>query len=134
MPRLTAEQRQQRNEIIAQMRQMHEDGKTYQEIGDMFGVSRQRIFQMIGGGDVKFFRKITPSQCIYKGIRKYMNDNKVSMMEMSRKVYGNTSPNNYQKTKGWLNGSLEIAKGRIDKLLAVTGLSYEVAFKIESEA
>ena len=133
MPRLQLDNKQQRDEIRRQMMQMYEDDKTYQEIGDAFGISRQRVFQMIGAGNPKRFRKITPLQCIYKGIRKFMNDNKISLNEMTRRVYGNTTPGNYQHTRKRLNGDIEISKTHIDKLLSITGLTYEAAFELESE-
>ena len=68
MPRLNVEGKQQRDDIASQMRQMHDDGSTYQEIGDAFGVSRQRVFQMIGGSardKVRYFRHISERQCVY---------------------------------------------------------------------
>ena len=133
MPRLSAEEKQQRAALRVQMRQMYEDGKTYKDIGDTFGLSKQRIFQMIGRGDVKLFRKITPKQCVYKGIRKFMNDNNVSIHELTRRIYGSSNPGNYQRTKGRLDGTKELVKEHIDKLLAITGLTYEAAFEIESE-
>ena len=134
MAKLQTKSKQERDALRQQMRDLHKDGKTYQEIGDMFGISKQRVFQMIGGSSSpKYFRHITADCCIFNGIRKYMNDNKVSCMEMTRRIHGDTGPRYYQYTKSKLNGNTELTKKYIDKLLEITGLTYEVAFQLESE-
>ena len=132
--KLNANSKQEKESIKRQMIEMHDSGKTYYEIGEAFGISRQRVFQMIGGdGGPRYFRYITADACIFNGIRKYMNDNKVSFMEMTRRIHGETGPRYYQYTKGKLNGTIQLTKKYIDKLLEITGLTYEVAFELESE-
>ena len=125
--------KQEREAIVQQMTEMKNGGKTYQEIADEFGISRQRVHQMISTGDPKFFRYITTSSCIYKGLRKYMNDNKVSMAELVRRTHGVYSPRNFYTTRNRLSGAVDIPKKHIDKILSVTGLTYEVAFELEVE-
>lgn len=131
--KLNATNRQEKEEIKRQMIEMHEIGRTYRQIGETFGVSRQRVFQMIGGGNNKHFRYINTNMCIFKGIRKYMNDNKISIMEITRLTYGDTNSGYYNRAKGRLNGTLDFTKKHIDKILEITGLAYEVAFELESE-
>lgn len=133
MGRLNEQTRKERDAIKQQMLDMKNDGKTYQEIADEFGVSKQRIQQMLSTGDARYFRYIKKTTCVYKGIRKYMNDNKISVAELVRRVYGYYHPKNLATIRNKLNGHTDISKQYIDKLLEVTGLTYEVAFEIESE-
>ena len=120
-----------RAETIRQMICMKNEGKTYQVIADAFGVSKQRVYQLIGSGDVRFFRHISTKSCIYKGIRNWMNDNKISMAEFVRRLYGNYTPRNQANTIRRLSGRVDAQKRHIDKILEVTGLTYEVAFELE---
>ena len=133
MARLSSQPNYNRAAIVQQMIDMKNSGKTYQDIADEFGVSRQRVFQMIGSGDPKFFRYISTKGCIYKGVRKYMNDNKISMAELVRKLYGNYVPRNFYSVRNKLSGVTDITKKHIDKILEITGLTYEEAFELESE-
>ena len=133
MAKLQAKSKQEKEALKQQMKNLHKDGKTYQEIGDTFGISRQRVFQIIGSSDVRYFHRIGLKSCIYKGIRKYMNDNMISMTEMTRRLYdGVYSPLNFRRTRDRLNGNMQITKQYIDKILALTGLTYEVAFELEN--
>ena len=125
--------KQERDAIIQQMNMMRDSGKTYQEIAAHFNLSKQRIYQMIGSNNPQFFRYVKPTNCVYKGIRKWMNDNKISIAELTRKLYENYSPVNFARVCNRLNGSTDISKKHIDKILSITGLTYEVAFEIESE-
>lgn len=112
---------------------MHNKGVTYEEIGKMLGVSKQRVAQIAPAKIYsRFFREITPKQCVYTGIRNWMNENKITLSELSRRVYGNGTPNNYHQTTRMLRcGGDYTNKWMIDKILSVTGLTYEEAFKKE---
>ena len=125
--------KEERDNVVQQMLAMQNDGKTYQQIGEAFGISRQRVHQMIGGRDVRFFRHIGTKTCIYKGVRKYLNDNQISIAELVRRTYGIYHPKNFYSMRNRLSGVTDINKTYIDKILEVTGLTYEVAFELESE-
>lgn len=67
-------------------------GMTYEQISKKYGVSRQRIHQIIGGDTDRvknYFRTLTEKDCIYPNLRKWMNDNKVSKVELSRRIFKN---------------------------------------------
>ena len=113
-----------KEEMIA----MREQGRTYEEIAKHFGVSRQRVFQIVGGTNPYHFVGVTDEQCVYPTIRKWMNDNKISRNEVTRMIYGNILPNNYRRTMCRLAGRTEIGKDFIDKILELTGFTYEEAF------
>lgn len=130
---LNVQLKQERDAAKHQMLDMKNDGKTYQEIADAFGISKQRVHQLLGTGDARYFRYVKKTTCIYKGIRKYMNDNKVSVAELVRRVYGYYHPKLFSTMVSKLRGSSDIQKRYIDKILEATGLTYEVAFELESE-
>ena len=133
MAGLNARNKEEREAMVQQMANMRDSGKTYQEIAEKFNISKQRVYQIIGSNGPKFFRHITATGCIYNGVRQWMNDNKVSITEMTRRLYGNYSPVNFNRVRNKLNGSASITKKYIDKILEITGLTYEVAFAVDSE-
>ena len=111
---------------------LRDKGFTYDEIGKQCGISKQRVQQIIGKESKGTFRALTADRCIYDGLRKWMNENHITVTELTRRLYGNTSPNNYHSTYVRLNGlKKDISKSFIDKVLAITNLTYEEAFKQE---
>ena len=60
----------------------------------------------------------------YPSIEKYMADYNLSLREFARRCDMSSST-----MCRLLNGDTEPNKGTIDKILAVTGLSYEVCFR-----
>lgn len=112
--------------------ELREQGLTYQEIGEKVGLSRQRIFQLIGG-DRKTKVCVKPHQCMYDAIRLWMNNNNVSMNALTRMLYGNFNTDSAQRTRNRLNGTCEPTKTFIDKVLEITNLTYEEAFVIKKE-
>ena len=114
------------------MIKMHESGMTYAEIGAVMGISKQRVFQLIGKIRKGCFKPISKEQCIYIGIRNYMNENKVSKSELVRKIFGRIDSEEYNRVRKALI-STDIRKNMIDKILKATGLTYEYAFKKDGD-
>lgn len=131
MNRRAKEKWQEQQAKISNMKSLHEKGFNYEEIGRKYGVSKQRVHQLISTTDTRYFRYITKEKCIYESIRKWMNENKVSIGELTRRIYGNKDPSNFTRTRDRLNGKIELSKTYIDKLLSTTNLTYEEAFKKE---
>lgn len=117
------------------MRYLHYNkGLTYREVGERFGLTKQRVAQLIGKPDDRYFRTITPKMCIFSGLRKWLNENKVSRGAFVRKLYGGVyNRNSYARIWCFMDGTNDIPKRDIDKILSITGLTYEEAFKVESE-
>lgn len=112
-----------------QMVEMREKGMSYRELSKLFGVSHQRVQQIVGKHDGRYFRTITKENCVYDAIRNWLNENRISLAEFTRRMYCNTEPNNYYNTIGRLSGKVELTKTYIDKILSITNLTYEDAFK-----
>lgn len=109
-----------------QMREMYAQGMNFTKIGEAFGISKQRVYQLIGG-EKPYFIKITEKHCVYEGLRNWMNENAISIAKLTRAVCGCYHP----ETRGTISNALKGAntsKHTIDGILRVTGLTYEEAF------
>lgn len=103
-------------------------GMTYKEIAEKYGVSTQAVGIACSKSDPSYFRYITKKQCIYVGLREWMNDNKVSGMALVRMLGYNAEPQTYSRIFTYLRGKNSPRKCIIDKLLEITGLPYEELF------
>ena len=108
-----------------------ENGLTYDEIAEKYGVSRQCVGQACGKTNPKHFKTIR--NCIYPNLREWMNDNKVSRKELAIRMglagYANTQAN----LGNYLKGLNDPPKKVIDKLIEITGLTYEELFYTEEK-
>lgn len=112
-----------------EMRILKEQGMSYRQLAKMYGISFQRVAQILGKMNVSYFKKVTEQQCVFKGIRDYMNNNEISLSELIRRIYGNYHTQWANRVRLYLNGTNEFKKSFIDKVLEVTGLTYEEAFR-----
>lgn len=115
---------------LTKMREMHESGMTYQAIADEFGVTQQRVHQIIGSRNVAHFNYVTKDRCIFEGLRNWMNENEVCVAELTRRVYHNGQPTNRERIRKKLMGNQATIEF-VDRILNVTGLTYEEAFRRE---
>lgn len=115
-----------------EMQTMRDEGYNYAQIAEAAGVTRQRIFQLIGGEQKNRTPKpLTETECVYPKLRKWMNDNHVSRTELTRRLHnGVGNPRAYERLNCFLNGTTRqiIRKPFIDSILEVTGLTYEQLF------
>lgn len=109
-----------------------EKGKTYRQIADEYGVSKQVIAQACGKRQVSRFRFWNESRCIYPNVRKWLNENQVGSAELVRRMGWHCYSDNYARVGRWLSGKTNPSKENIDKLLSITGLSYEKFFETDS--
>lgn len=103
---------------------MRKDGMSYQEIADRFGVSRQAINDLFRDGKRADQKPKNTHLIKYIGIKKYLETNRISIGKFS-KMCG------IDNTTMWRNliGKTDMLKRNIDKILKVTGMTYEEAFK-----
>lgn len=114
------------NHKIAEMYEMRLNGCTLNEIAERFGISKQRVQQLIpDSGNIRFAKAI--NQCIYPNIRKWMYENNSNWSRFA--VLSGLSINRIRRA---LIGE-NITKSVIDKILDTTGLSYEIAFAHDTE-
>lgn len=117
------------NDRFYEMDKMKKEGKTYREIGEKFGLSKQRVYQILGKMDKRYFKGIKESVVAYKGIRDWLNENKIPFAEFCRLVYGCYHPAYYSRLMVYLNKTKPIKIDIINKILDITSLTFEQAFK-----
>lgn len=107
------------------IRTMHEKGFTYEEIGQLLGISKQAAHNA-AVRIVKGFNATSVEKVKYTGLRNWMMSNQVSVSELSNRC-------GYAKMYASIVGESEPSKKYIDSILAVTGLTYEQCFKEEDK-
>lgn len=106
------------NERTAKAKEMRAAGATYNEIAAALGVSKARAHQLATYEKGCYFHKEVVAAIPYKGLREWMEAHKVGVAELSRRC----------GTGRIFAGGYGINKNTVDKILAVTGLSYEDCF------
>lgn len=106
---------------------MRADGDTLQSIADWFGVSREYIRKIVGGAHTGRSYVSHTIDCIYPNIRKWMVDNGLNYNSFSSLLSMNQN-----STQRFLVGEGGAYKSTIDKILEVTGMTYEVAFALDT--
>lgn len=109
-----------------EIRMMHSNGMTYQDIGLYFGVSTQAVHQMAntnGYGDG--FQEAAVLKVKYPGLRKWMLENHVCVSDLE-KMCGKG-----KRFHAFLVDKSNPTKKTIDAILDATGLTYEECFKEE---
>lgn len=108
-----------------EIRMMHDNGMTYDEISQYFGVSKQAVHQMAGRrGPGDGLHEGSLRKVKYPGLRNWLLTNRVSVRELER-MCGASS------FHASLIGNSHPTKKSIDAILAATGLTYEECFKEE---
>jgi transcriptional regulator with XRE-family HTH domain len=110
------------------MKLLREQGFKHQEIADMFGVSRQYVADVCGNCDPAYFIPIG-DECVYPNLKKWMNENKVSRREFIKRMGLTPHTSNHARFNKCVRGEYQPPKPYIDKMLAVTGLTYEKLFE-----
>lgn len=113
---------------IAKINEMREQGMTFQQIGDAMGFSRQYACNLVQAGRSNICKPLTPEQCVYPGLRKWMNDHEMNQSGLLRKMGHDSVPNSVYRLSRYLRGETYPSKPMIDDILRVTGLTYEQCF------
>lgn len=105
-------------------------GLTYREIAKKYGVSYQNVCQACSRFNPKQFRFHGETAVIYPNLRKWMNDNKISIAELVRRLGLSPVSNNITTVSSILKGGSHLRKHQIDNLISVTGMTYEELFAV----
>lgn len=108
-------------------------GLTYREIAAKYGVSFQAVAIAAGKADPSRFRPYRGDQVVYPILCKWLNTNKISKKEFIRRMGNIPGGTNSMNLDSWLKGKTYPSKQNIDKMLIVTGLTYEELFYREEE-
>lgn len=111
---------------IEKIKELYNQGVSVSKIAETYGMSRQRVYQLV---DVRrsYLTTITEKQCIYTGLRNWMNTSRVSISSLVRMIYGDVQSYKRSVVSNALRGG-NCSKKTIDRILKVSGLTYEEAF------
>ena len=107
------------------------NGMTLQQIADKYGVSKQTVHKCIGNRRIPNFRPFTEQNCVYPNLRVWLNENGVSLQEFTRRMGEAGYVGNSSAVGTWFRGVCYPTKVSIDRILKVTGLTYEQLFATE---
>lgn len=121
------------NDIV----ELRYEGYTLAEIGEKYGVTRQRIHQILTEGQVKprrwskIYREIP-----YKGLREYVENNKqVSITYLSRLLFGTPCHTTDMRVMRLLQGAdSRLTIGQIKRLEEDSGMPFSYLFQKEEDA
>lgn len=99
---------------------MRASGMTYNEIGQVLGVSRQRVHQIAHRKRGDHFHVGAVEKIPYIGLRNWMLENRVSVTELS-KLCG------VRQLK--LNGKHSMRMETANKVVQLTGMTFEECFR-----
>ena len=97
------------------------DGHTLQTVGERFGISKQGVQQMLTVTNMRI--DMAAQSCIYPNISRWMAQNGYGYMSIAKMC--DIAPQTIQRT---LSKGADCKKSFIDKILKVTGMTYEEAF------
>lgn len=100
------------------------NGMTYRQIAEKHGVSYQSVHCTCTRQDGTYHTAITPKGCIYPNLRAWLNNDAGRRDRFFREMKHCT-------IRDFLKGIRQPKKGTIDKMLELTGMTYEVLFKEE---
>jgi DNA-binding CsgD family transcriptional regulator len=119
-------------ERAAVMHKLKEEGKTYNEIAVIYGISKQRVYQILRKGDKRYFRHISKRSVKHTGLRNWMNTNQISFNELTTRIFGYYHAEHYKRLY-WRLSSGCLTMSLIKKILEITGLTFEECFTEEDE-
>lgn len=97
------------------------DGCTQREVGERFGISKQRVSQLFPQTNKKV--DAAAESCVYPNIAKWMMEHRSGFAAIARGCNFTTATIRYALTSGG-----NIRKDTVDALLRFTGMTYEEAF------
>lgn len=115
------------NRDLAEIFYMILEGNSVRDAAEKFGVSHQRIYKKFDtlGFDFKCNKNYRVASR-YPNIAKWLNDHKYNERNLAEKAGVS-----YSTINKFLNGKQNLRRSNIQKILYVTGLTYEEAFATE---
>lgn len=117
-------------DVCNDMRRDRAAGLTYAQIGEKYGLSKQRIGQLIGHSNKYCFRVIKRSGCKFVNLRNWMNENSISRNELVRMMGLIPSGETMSRIRSYMSGLSTPPKHYIDLMMEATGMDYETLFEV----
>lgn len=124
---------QENKDRSLEMIKMRLDGCTYQEIAEKFGVTRQRVQQVVADftGKERTVKKSSLDRCVYPNIKAWMIDNNISMIKLSE-ICG-LAETHIGTVRAKLCGEREFKTSEIKAILRESGKTFEHMFSEEKD-
>ena len=106
-------------------------GMTYTEIAKKYGVSHQAVAQACARRGGKRFKPYTSEEVVYPNLRKWLNEKEITRKEFAREIGRLPNATASTQINHWFRGRNYPNKQSIDKILKITGFTYEVLFAKE---
>lgn len=116
-----------------EMIKMRIDGCAYKEIAEKFGVTRQRVQQIVAEFTVKERAKKSFNRTgfMYPNILEWMDEKGISLAELSRII--GIGEGNSSRTSKKMRGETEFRLFEIKAILKESGKTFEYMFSTENE-
>lgn len=101
-------------------------GYSLQEIGDKFGITRERVRKILS--EPARSARASTIKCVYPAISDYFKRNRIGTYQFASRT-GITYATLYNTLTGRTNPNKRV----IDKILSETGLTYEEAFRTDAD-
>lgn len=111
------------------MKSMLDSGMSVREVAAKIGCSYQNVYTAMNTANPAYVRMAKPSSCIYPNLRKWMYENGYTQKRFMIEACGRYGGNSYKYLQSKLRGDSQLKKSDIDRILALTGMTYEVCFK-----
>jgi hypothetical protein len=104
---------------------------TYKEIAEKFGVTNQYVAQTCSKSKRGKFKAYTEKECVYYGLRDWLNRNCLKRSDIARILKGVPFPGGdwYTTINSRMRGESEFKQGEIERFLDASGLTYEQMFR-----
>lgn len=102
------------------------EGYTQVEIGNLLGLSRQRIAQIMGGRG-KPYSMVRP-RSIYRGLNEWMMQNNITYATLTAMMGYSPSTSAQMQVRNRIMGDTELRMRDINKLIELSGKTYEYLF------
>ena len=115
--------------------EMYANGMSYAAIGRYYGVTRQYVKQFMESDTLRTYRKRKESniykQIVYYGFKRlFEDDQKLTIPKLARMLFGYSDTAVSNKLARIMTGkNVAIEKNLVDKLLELSGMSYEAFFR-----
>ena len=106
-----------------EMKMLREQGMTHQQIADACGVSIRYVSQVLAEYDPRYFHPFSKRRCIYINLRKWLNNNKVSVTELVRRTGRVPYAGTTLRMRERLRGDIKWSDREIERFCDVTGLT-----------
>jgi len=109
---------------VMKMFEMRVDGKTLEEIGQQFGITRQRVQQILDNKIKCRSSGRTITKCAFPGLASYLRERYITMKAMSESL----NCMSYYTFNAKMRGKNQFTMPEIKAILAYTGMTFEEAF------